>query len=168
MTVFPGRDLRQGYPLSLYLFIICVEGLSSLIREAEVSETISGTSICCGAPPVSDLLFADNCFLFFKAKEGQAQVMKYIRNTYETVLSGQAISLPKSEIFYSRNVPNALKNSITNILAVRAVLGTDKYLGMPSMIGRDRTATFAYIMGRVWQKLTHGVASVCPMQGARL
>jgi hypothetical protein len=47
---------------------------------------------------VSHLLFADDCFLFFKAKENQAQVMKNILNTYEAA-SGQAISLPKSEFF---------------------------------------------------------------------
>jgi len=78
--------------------------------------------------------------------------MKDILNTYEAA-SGQAISFPKSEIFYRRNVPDALKNSITNILAVRAVLGIVKYLGMPSMIGRDRTATFAFIKDRVWQRI---------------
>lgn len=78
--------------------------------------------------------------------------MKNIFNTYDAA-SGQAISLPKLEIFYSRNVPDALKNNITNILAVRAVLGTGKYLGMPSMIRRDRTTTFAYIKDRVWQRI---------------
>jgi len=45
------------------------------------------------------------------------------------------------------------KNSITNILAVRAVLGTGKYLGMPSMIGRDRTTTFSFIKDCVWQRI---------------
>ena len=150
--VIPGRGLRQGDLLSPYLFITCAEGLSSLIRNAEESGTISGTSICRGAPSVSHLLFADDCFLFFKAEESQAHVMKNILNVYEAA-SGQAISLPKSEIFYSRNVTDDLKNNITNILAVRAVLGTGKYLGMPSMIGRDRTATFAYIKDRVWQRI---------------
>jgi hypothetical protein len=117
------------------------------------SETISGTSTCRGAPSVSRLLFADDYrFLFFKAEENQAQVMKNILNTYEAA-SGQAISLPKSEIFYRRNVSDALKNNITNILAVQAVLGTGKYLGMPSMIGRDRTPTFAFIKDRVWQRI---------------
>ena len=120
----------------------------SLIINAEMSDTISGTSICRGAPSVSHLLFADDCFLFFKAEESQAHVMKNILNVYE-VSSGQAISLPKSEIFYSRNMADDLKNNITKILAVRDVLGTRKYLAMPSMLGRDRTTTYAYIKDRV-------------------
>jgi len=33
------------------------------------------------------------------------------------------------------------------------VLGTCKYLGLPSMIGRDRNATFAYIKDRVLEKV---------------
>lgn len=150
--IIPGRGLRQGDPLSPYLFIICVEGLSSLIRDAEERDVISGTSICRGAPPVSHLLFADDCFLFFKAEENQAHNINNILNIYEAT-SGQEISLPKSEVFYSRNVTDALKDSITNILGVRVVLGTGKYLGMPSMIGRNRTTTFSYIKDRVWQRI---------------
>jgi len=78
--------------------------------------------------------------------------MKSILATYE-LASGQAISLPKSEIYCSRNVPDGLKTTITNILGVQAVFGIGKYLGLPSMIGRDRKATFAYIKDRVWQKI---------------
>lgn len=66
--VIPGRGLRQGDPISPYLFNICAEGFSSLIRNAEENDTISGPSICRGAPPMSHLLFVDDCFLFFKAE----------------------------------------------------------------------------------------------------
>jgi len=78
--------------------------------------------------------------------------MKDILYTYESA-SGQAISLPKSEFFCSRNVPKPLRNNLAAILGVQAVLGTDKYLGLPSMIGRNRNSTFAYIKDRVWQKI---------------
>jgi len=150
--IIPGCGLRQGDPLSPYLFIICAEGLSSLIRDAKSRGVLTWTKVCRTAPSVSHLLFADDCFLFFKANEAQAHVMKNILATYE-LASGQAISLPKSEIYCSRNVPDGLKTTITNILGVQAVLGTGKYLGLPSMIGRDRKATFAYIKDRVWQKI---------------
>ena len=148
------------------MFIIYVEGLSSLIRDAETRGVLTGTKVCRQAPSVSHLLFTDDCFLFFKANEDQAHFMKNILSTYE-LASGQAISLPKSEIYCSRNVLDDLKANITGILGVQMVLGTGKYLGLPSMIGRDRNATFAYIKDRVWQKSTPGVVSVSPKQVVR-
>jgi len=74
--IIPGCGLRQGDPLSPYLFIICAEGLSSLIRDTETRDVLTGTKFCRQAPSVSHLLFADDCFLFFKANEEQAHVMK--------------------------------------------------------------------------------------------
>jgi len=147
-----GHGLRQGDPLSLYLFIIYAEGISSLICDAEAQNNILGTRICSGAPPVSHLFFDDDCFLLFRAEENQTQILKDILLKYE-VASGQSISLPKSKIFYSQNVAEARKNVITHIIGVRAVLGAGKYLGLPSMIGWESNAAFAYIKDRVWQTI---------------
>jgi len=38
-------------------------------------------------------------------------------------------------------------------LGVQDVLGTGKYLGLPSMIGRNRTTIFSYIKDCVWHKI---------------
>jgi hypothetical protein len=61
-----GRGLRQGDPLSPYLFILCAEGLTTLIKKYEGRGDIHGIKVCLGAPSLSHLLFADDCFLFFQ------------------------------------------------------------------------------------------------------
>jgi hypothetical protein len=144
--------LRQGDPLSPYLFIICVEGLSALIRQAEARGDIHGVKICKNAPIISHLLFADDCFLFFRANHNEAVVMKNILTTYEAA-SGQTINFQKSEIFCSRNVTQSDRDSIATTLDVQAALGTGKYLGLPSMIGRSKKAIFSFIKDRIWKKI---------------
>lgn len=80
------------------------------------------------------------------------QVMKNILGTYE-VTFGQAISVPKSKVYYNNRVETALRESITNTLGVRAVMGTRKYLGLPSIMGRSKEATFGFIKDRIWHKI---------------
>lgn len=63
--VIPGRGLRQGDPLSPYLFILCAGGMTSLIKQAERNNILHGIKVCCIAPAISHLLFADDIFLFF-------------------------------------------------------------------------------------------------------
>jgi len=70
--------------------------------------------------------------------------MKEILTTYQAA-SGQAISLPKYEIYYSRNVDKNVQQMITSILGVQEILGTSKNLGLPSMVGRNKQATFNFI-----------------------
>lgn len=70
---------------------------------------------------MSHLLFADDCFLLFKAETNQTQIMKDILTTYEEAL-GKTISLPKFEIYCSWNLLDSMKLTINNILGVEYVL----------------------------------------------
>jgi len=90
--IISGRGLRQGDPLSSYMFIICVKGLSALIRKAEVKGEINGVKICNNASIISHLSFASDCFLFFRVNVDQTSKMQAILSTYKRA-HGQAMNL---------------------------------------------------------------------------
>lgn len=56
--------LRQGDPMSFYLFILCIEGLSSILKKREAKREIHGIKVCKGVLTLSYLLFDDVCFYF--------------------------------------------------------------------------------------------------------
>ena len=65
--ISPTRGIRQGDPLSPYLFVLCAEGLSALIRKYKAKRWIHGCKVANGAPRVSHMLFADDSYLYCKA-----------------------------------------------------------------------------------------------------
>lgn len=61
----PSRGLRQGCPLSLYLFMLCDQGLFALIENAEQRGLLHGVKICWIAPSIFYFLFEDDSFFSF-------------------------------------------------------------------------------------------------------
>lgn len=62
----PSRGFRQGDPLSLFLFLICSEGLSALMILAMKDGLLREAKTSRNSPQVSHLLLVDNCVLFVK------------------------------------------------------------------------------------------------------
>lgn len=63
--IVPGMGLRQGDPISPYLYLVCAEGLSLLFKNAEVRGWLLGCKAGARCPRISYLLFADDSLLFF-------------------------------------------------------------------------------------------------------
>lgn len=74
----PGRGLHQGDPLSPYLFLLCAEGFSALLSQAEEEGLIQGVRKCQGAPSVSHFLFANDSLILCRADRGDAQQLQSI------------------------------------------------------------------------------------------
>ena len=98
----PTRGLRQGDPLSPYLFLLCAEGLSSLLAHKEEVRGIDGVKVCRNAPSVSHLLFADDSLILMKADMINATLLRQVLDDY-CASSGQLVSEGKCIIFFSPN-----------------------------------------------------------------
>lgn len=103
-----SRGLRQGDPLSRYLFLLCAEGLSALIHKYERAGMILGVKVAKGTHIMTHLFFADNCFLFFRSSQNEAPLIKHILAAYGQG-SGQLVNFNKSSISFSSNVHEDVK-----------------------------------------------------------
>ncbi|XP_019175764.1 PREDICTED: uncharacterized protein LOC109171089 [Ipomoea nil] len=149
--IVPTRGLRQGDPLSPYLFIICAEDLSFLLQDSQTKGLLHGCRVAKGAPSISHLFFADDSLLFFKANLQEALEVKKCLGVYEAY-SGQAVNFQKSSITFSRNTQVEMSDLVANTLGLGQADDFGKYLGLPSVVGRNRSAVFAYVGQKLRQR----------------
>ena len=100
--IIPTRGLRQGDPISPYLFLLCAEGLSAMLKREERVGHIKGVAVSKGAPRISHLLFVDDSIVFCRATvEECGRVIKVLED-YEGD-SGQKLNKEKTTLFFSKN-----------------------------------------------------------------
>ena len=137
----PTRGIRQGDPLSPYLFLLVAEGLSCMLRRAEDRGELEGVKVCHNSPQISHLLFADDPLILMKANRRNAECLKSILTKY-CDSSGQKISEGKSSIYFSKNTNVEEKVEVCDILNIMTESISYKYLGLPALVGVDRTDCF--------------------------
>ena len=131
----PTCGLRQGDPISPYLFLFVADGLSRLIQSKVKTGELQELKICRQSPGISHLLFAGDSLLFFKANSDQANKVKNILDNYERA-SGQLISPSKCSLLLGNKCSQEGGHEVINILKVEIVSFEEKYLGLPVPEGR--------------------------------
>ncbi|XP_010229884.1 uncharacterized protein LOC100821562 [Brachypodium distachyon] len=111
----PTRGLRQGDPLSPFLFLFVVDGLSALLKRESALNNISPLKVCRRAPGVSHLLFTDDTLLFFKAEEGQARRVQQVLNSYACG-TGQLNNVSKCSLLFGKGCDEGTIQEIKTIL----------------------------------------------------
>ncbi|XP_063945891.1 uncharacterized protein LOC108212308 [Daucus carota subsp. sativus] len=122
-TIEPQRGLRQGDPISPYLFLIVADVLSRSISNAVNNGLFSGIKMARECP------------------------------TEYCLASGQKINFSKSLVLFSPNTNSELKQKVIDILGISKSSGKSKYLGLPATLGKNKSEVFAYILERVLKKM---------------
>jgi ribonuclease HI len=160
----PQRGIRQGDPISPYLFVMCIDKLSHLIIQAVNEGKWKAPKAGKHGPIVSHLMFADDLLLFGEATEEQMRCMVYILDKFCS-LSGQQVSKEKTSIFFSSNTNRNLRDKLVRISGFRETNALGKYLGVP-LIGRaPKKKDFDYVIDQVNSKLMHWKANQLSFAG---
>lgn len=151
-NIVPSKGLRQGDPLSSYLFLIFTEGLSAILKQYEQSSLIGGIKVARGALTISHMLFADDSYIFCKASKEEASTVVNMLQVFKKA-SGQKINQNKSSVYFSGKVIVSLKQEICSRLGFAEADGNSHYLGLPSFIGRRKLAVLGYLKDKVMDRI---------------
>ena len=150
--IVPLRGIRQGDPISPYLFLLCAEGLSAMLKKEESEGHIKGVAICRGASRVSHLLFADDSIIFCRASIAECERVLKVLDDYERD-SGQKINKEKTVLYFSKTTSREVQDQVKQRLGVEIVKHHKKYLGLPPLVGRGKRKAFNRIKDQVGRKI---------------
>jgi hypothetical protein len=154
----PSRGLRQGDPISPYLFLLCGEGFSALLNHFGGALVDRGIRVSFQAPWINHLLFADDSLIFMSAKVQSGDRLNNILRIYGEC-SGQCVNREKSSIFF---YPNTLE--LKQCLGIQVEAFSERYLGLPTAVGRIMSGSFDHIKDRIRSKI-QGLARLLSCAG---
>ena len=153
-NIIPSRGLRQGDPLSPFLFILCTEVLISHIKNAEATATLTGIKIAREFPPISHLLFADDSLFFCRADVPQCEELMRIIDVYGKA-SGQQLNKSRSSVMFGSRVVTSSKLDLKRSLGIMKEGGMGMYLGMPKKKCGSKTQVFAFVQERMNERINN-------------
>jgi len=146
----PSRGIRQGDPLSPFLFVILAEGLGRSIKAAIQSHKLRGLSMH-QALAISHQQFVDDNMLFGHPSVQEARTFKFILDSFSKA-SGALINNVKSQIFFF-NTPPYTKRAITRILGFSMASLPSNYLGAPLIASALKHSSWSSLLERLEARL---------------
>lgn len=148
----PNRGIRQGNPLTPYLFILCLNHLSLALDQTLHTKHLSPIRL--GRRPIgfNHVLFADDIFLFSQATLHDSRILFYIFAQF-CQRSGQICNLSKSKIFFSRNATPEILHQIAVLTNMPIVTDLGKYQGLPLILNSTSNSMFQPLLDRIRDRI---------------
>ncbi|XP_023644256.1 uncharacterized protein LOC111832150 [Capsella rubella] len=134
----PERGIRQGDPLSPFLFILCAEALVHIMNRAETSGILTGMRLAAECPSLY----------------GRA--------------SGQEINFQKSSLTFSKKMDPIMKRLISLLSGITQEGGGGKYLGLPECFSGSKAELLSYITDRLKTRLSGWYEKTLSLGGMEL
>ncbi|CAA0842636.1 Unknown protein [Striga hermonthica] len=122
LDIYPSRGLRQGDPISPYLFVIIMERLTRTINREVSTRNWDPIVLSRGGPTLSHLLFADDVLIMAQANVTTAKTVNKVLHAFAEE-AGLAINLKR----ISRRLPPwraKFLNKAARTTLARSVLST--------------------------------------------
>lgn len=156
LNFFKGhRGIRQGDPLSPYMFILVFQLLSYLLQQACSSGQITPFSFK-RSYKLCHLLYAVDILLCFKDNRTSCESVQKVFQLYESLTNFQ-INVLKSGIYFPRTTHPDMKKEVCNQFNILEGIFPFKYLGIvvaprrvPSHV-HEQTVTKITNRIRAWQ-----------------
>lgn len=146
-SFLPFHGIRQGNPLSPYLFILCMEFLTPLIEGKCVQGSWIPLKASRGNIGISHLIFADDLILFANVTEEACEAMLEVLQVFCSE-SSQKLSVDKSRMYFSPNVDQVKREEVCDKLGIQSTSNFGKYLGFPLKHKGSNRNCFKFVLRR--------------------
>ncbi|GJR02216.1 putative RNA-directed DNA polymerase, eukaryota, reverse transcriptase zinc-binding domain protein [Tanacetum coccineum] len=147
------RGLRQGDPLSPFLFILAIEALNIVFLEAKDKNMYKGIDVGKDKVYMSHLQFTDDALFFGEWSLHNAKGSSRILACFHLSITGLKVNLNKSKLF-GVGASNLDLNFITNTIGCQPSNLPCIYLGLPIGANMSRCANWTPIINRFHNRLS--------------
>ena len=115
---------------------------------------------------LSHLFFVDDSLIFCKASLEECDALQKVLRVYEEA-SGQQLNKVKTSLFFSSNTPTTIKEEIKGRFKAQVIKQHEKYLGLPSLVNRNKRNSFNDIKEKMCKKLADWKEKIYPRRVRR-
>lgn len=146
------RGLRQGDPMSPYLFLLVAEILSALINSAVYQGLIKGFKVDRDEFQLCHIQFADDTIFFVEADNNNLIALRRILRIFR-ICTGMKVNFSKSQVF-GVNVDNDCLKAASATLGCKIGSWPCNYLGFPIGGKNSTKSIWVPVVNKIKKHLT--------------